>query len=540
MNTKILELPLPHAPAQSGPTPPAGLTSAVAAMLLAFSGVAMAQPVAPSAKVGDSTVQHQSSPSLADHANRAIDSLYGGVAAGARTVGRIAPQVIAAPEYGSSNRLGELDRSIQTTKALNLQRLWEIAQINDRAFRVARAGNLGSGERLVQARSQMLPQVQFSASRASNSVTREGQNGLLQPQLIFDRYPSANENLQLRQPIFRPQQWFQVAQANHLVEDAQALLLRERQNLAIRAAASYFECLLAQDTLGLNLAQREFLLAQFDAAQKSLAAGVGTRTDVDDAKAKLDLNTAQELEARQYVDLTRRQLELLVGQPVGPVARLMPQRLPAVLQGLENLDSWVRTAEGHSPEVQSVQAQLNAARMEVSKIRAAHLPTVDLVASSQRSRSENTISPQAQYTNNSLAIQLVVPIYNGGLVNSQTRQASAEVERLTEQLESVKADLGVRIHKEYRGVTEGLARVRALEEAVKSSSLALDSAQKSFAAGVRTRLDVLNAQSQRMLVMRDLFQARYATMVATVRLEATAGRLDGGVMERVSAALQDD
>lgn len=525
---------------EQGLTQPMKLTLLATALCwTACAGATSAEPAANKPPL-QATAANRPAQSLGEQANRMIDALYDGVAAGASAVGRAAPSIVSLPVYGSADRLGALDRSLQTDKPLTLLRLWEIAQVNDRAFRVARANNLGSGERLVQARSQMLPLVQFSATRAANSVAREGQNSLQQPQMIFDRYPSANESLQLRQPIFRPQQWFQLAQAAYLVEDAQALLMRERQNLAVRTAGSYFEALLAQDTLALILAQKEFLETQLDAAKKSLAAGVGTRTDVDDAKAKLDLNLAQELEARQYVDLTQRQLEMLIGQPVGSVARLVPQRLPAVLQGLEPLADWVRTAEGSSPELRAVQSQLEAARMEVSKVRAAHLPTVDLVASSQRSRSENTISPQAQYTNNSVAIQLNVPIYSGGLVNSQTRQANAEVERLTEQLEAVRADLGLRIHREYRGVTEGWAKVRALEQALESASLALDSAQKSFKAGVRTRLDVLNAQTQRLAVIRDLFQARYNTMVSTVRLEVTAGRVDGGVMNRVSSALQVD
>jgi outer membrane protein/protease secretion system outer membrane protein len=219
------------------------------------------------------------------------------------------------------------------------------------------------------------------------------------------------------------------------------------------------------------------------------------------------------------------------------VARVAPERLIQALQGLAPLEQWVRTAEELSPELRSVQAQLNAARMEVAKARSAHLPTLDLVVSSQRSRSENAISPQSQYTANSATFQLTVPLYAGGAANSLTRQASAEVERLTELHEAVKLDLGTRIHKEYRGVTEGMARVKALEQALESASVALDSAQKSLAAGVRTRVDVLNAQAQRMQIMRDLFQARYNTLVSSVRLEVLAGRVDGGVFERVSAVL---
>lgn len=469
-------------------------------------------------------------PTLGDHLWQAID-------AAVPMAGRVARDAVGPPAWGDRQRLDAPTQWDTQRPSITLLKVWETALVNDRAYRSARAANLAAAERLPQARSQLLPQMQASAARGDNALTREGVNALQQRQTLFDRYPSSNETLSLRQAIFRPQQWFQVAQASYQVQDAAAVLMRERQNLAIRVTGFYFEALLAQDALALNGVQRAFLTVQLDAAAKSLAAGAGVRTDVDDARAKLDLNKAQELEALQYVDLSRRQLEQLVGQPVGAVARVAPERMIQALQGLDPLEHWVRTAEERSPELRSVQAQLNAARMEVAKARSAHLPTLDLVVSSQRSRSENAISPQSQYTANSATFQLTVPLYAGGAANSLTRQASAEVERLTELHEAVKLDLGTRIHKEYRGVTEGMARVRALEQALESASVALDSAQKSLTAGVRTRVDVLNAQAQRMQIMRDLFQARYNTLVSTVRLEVLAGRVDGGVFERVSAVL---
>jgi outer membrane protein/protease secretion system outer membrane protein len=96
--------------------------------------------------------------------------------------------------------------------------------------------------------------------------------------------------------------------------------------------------------------------------------------------------------------------------------------------------------------------------------------------------------------------------------------------------------LGIRVHKEHRGITEGIARVQALEVAVRSADVAVDSARKSVAAGTRTVLDVLNAEQQRVQVLRDLAQARYMTLMATVRLMALAGRIDEGVMQSVGTA----
>lgn len=122
-------------------------------------------------------------------------------------------------------------------------------------------------------------------------------------------------------------------------------------------------------------------------------------------------------------------------------------------------------------------------------------------------------------------------------MNSQTRQASADVQRIDEQIQALKADLSVRVHKEFRGVVEGRARVRALEVAVRSAEVALDSARKSVKAGVRTTVDVLNAEQQRMQAKRDLSQARYSMLVSLVRLQALTGNTDEPFISRLNSAL---
>lgn len=421
---------------------------------------------------------------------------------------------------------------------LSILDVWRAAMVNDRSVRAARAGAQAAQERAPQARAQALPQVQFSASQFANNVARDGTNTLNQPLQIFDRYESSNQTLSLRQPLIRAALPHQLAQARLVGEEAQAVLRRETQNLAAKVAGTYLEALLAQDQLTLVLAQQRFLRTVVAAETRALAAGSGTRTAVDEATARLDLNRAQELEARQAVDLTRRQLEVLVNQPVGRLARLDAQdrSLEGLVQG--GLDDWVALALRSSPEVQALQAQLGQLREEVGKARAGHFPTVDLVAQAQRSRSENVINPQARLTNQLVGVQVNVPLYNAGFVNSQTRQASAEAERTREQLEALRLDLGVRIHREYRGVTEGALRVRSLEVAARSADVALDSATKSMAAGVRSMVDVLNAEQQRAQVMRDLAQARYLSVASAVRLQALAGVVDEEIMTRISAVFK--
>jgi outer membrane protein/protease secretion system outer membrane protein len=232
---------------------------------------------------------------------------------------------------------------------------------------------------------------------------------------------------------------------------------------------------------------------------------------------------AQELEARQNQDLTRRQLELLVNQPVNQVAKLNVQALKLGAPEPANLDAWTQKAEQASPEIKAMQARLEAARQEVRKSMAGHLPTLDAVAQWSNSGSENITRINSRYENKTLGLQLNIPIFSGGYVNSTIRQAVAEQTRAEESLEALRRDLGVRVHKEYRGVSEGVLRVRALEQAARSAEQMMKSTQMSFKAGSRTQLDVLNAQQQYTLALRDLAQSRFVYLMSKVRLASVVG-----------------
>jgi outer membrane protein/protease secretion system outer membrane protein len=273
----------------------------------------------------------------------------------------------------------------------------------------------------------------------------------------------------------------------------------------------------------LVLAQKRTYTSLVDAAQKGLAAGSGTRTDIDDAQSRLDMSLAQELEARQNQDLTRRQLQLLVNQPVPAVAKLNVSSLKLEGPQPASLDAWTSKAEQNSPEIKALQARLEAARREVSKSQAGHLPTLDAVAQWSNSGSENITRINSRYENKTLGVQLNIPIFSGGYVNSTIRQAVAEQTRAEESLEALRRDLGVRVHKEFRGVSEGVMRVRALEQAVRSAEQMMKSTQMSLKAGSRTQLDVLNAQQQMTLAQRDLAQARYVFLLSKLRLASLAG-----------------
>lgn len=428
--------------------------------------------------------------------------------------------------------------STLSAQPLDLLKAYEAAQLQDATLAAARAAAAAGRERLPQAKSQFYPNISANFSRNKNDLDTTAPNFLGQQQTTNNRYPSSNQTLSIRQPLYRPQLTAQYRQAQAQVDDAEATLAQEEQNLAVRVSGAYFEALLTYDQLDLVLAQRAAYTTQLDAARKGLAAGSGTRTDIDEAQARLDMNTAQEIEARQNITYTQQQLQTLVNQPVAQLAKLDVARLELANPQPDRLEDWIDRAERSSPQLQSLRAQAEAAKQDIDRAKAGHHPTLDAVAQWSRSQSESVTNTQSRYDNASYGLQLNVPLFAGGYVNSQVRQAIAGHARAEQALEAGRRNLGVRVHKEFRGVTEGVPKIKALEQALRSADQLVLSSKKSFQAGSRTVLDVLNAEQQRVSVMHDLAQARYVYLVSRIRLLALVGGADTEAMVAANRVLQ--
>lgn len=422
--------------------------------------------------------------------------------------------------------------------AMDLRQAYDAAYANDASIRASRAGAQASRERLPQAEAQRLPNVSFNAGRNYNDLTSKTRSFLGQPVTTESQYYSGSQTLSVRQPLYRPYIAALVRQAQAQANDADASLEKDEQSLVVRVGEAYFDALLARDQLSLVGAQKATYTTQLDAAKKSLAAGSGTRTDIDEAQARLDLTLAQELEAQQNVEFTRRRLETLTGQSLDTLASLDVERFTPSAPVPAGVEAWIERAEQASPELESLRAQLEAARQEIDKAEAGHKPTLDAVAQWARSSSDSVTNVNSRYDNKTIGLQLSVPLYSGGYVNSTVRQAVAAHERAREVLEATRRDLGVRVHREFRGMTEGVLRIGALEQAVRSAQQAVLSNRKSFEAGSRTTLDVLNAEQQKTAALRDLAQARYVYLVSRLRLLSLAGEDRQASVAQVNAWLK--
>lgn len=422
-------------------------------------------------------------------------------------------------------------------QAMDLLQAYSAAKQHDASILAARAGAAAGRERVPQALAQLLPSASFSLTQNNNKLANTAPDLFGAAKTNRTDYSSGNQTLTVRQPIVRRYLNAQYRQAQAQAQEAEATLQQDEQNLAVRVSAAYFEAILTHEQLSLVLAQRAAYTTQLDAARKSLLAGSGTRTDIDEAQARLDMTLALEIEARQNVDYTLRQLQVMVNEPIDSLASLDVTKLDLSPPTPLSADDWIARALRSSPELLALQARADTAREDVAKAQSGHYPTLDAVAQWSRSDSENVNSVNSRYTNAAIGLQLNVPLYAGGYVNSQVRQALAAQEHAEQTLEAARRELAIKVHKELRGLTEGIPKVRALEQAVKSAEQLILSSRKSFQAGSRTVLDILNAEQQSMLMRRDLAQARYIYLMSKVRLLALVGEADATAIATINGML---
>ena len=203
---------------------------------------------------------------------------------------------------------------------------------------------------------------------------------------------------------------------------------------------------------------------------------------------------------------------------------------------VESARAQLETAKAlHQQISQQRQAGL-VAQIEVN--RAGHYPTFDLITSRSVSRGIASTTATQGTINNSVGVQLTIPLYSGGFTSSKVREAIALRDKAESDLLNARRTAALSARQAYFGVTGGLAQVRAFQAAEVSSRSALESNKLGYQVGVRINIDVLNAQKQLYSTLRDLARARYDTLVNGLKLKAAAGSLTEEDLLRVNSLLQ--
>ena len=422
--------------------------------------------------------------------------------------------------------------------AADLIDIYKEARGSDAVYAAARAAWSAGQEKLPQGRAGLLPQVNVSASTQYNDRDIRFRNPA--NPASAGQFNSTAVTLSLTQPLFRAQNYTQYEQAKTQVTQADIQLALAAQDLVLRVAQAYFDVLLAQNNVELAAAQKAAIAEQLAQAKRNFEVGTATITDQHDAQARFDLTVSQEIAAQSDLELKKRVVEQLIGKPAPGLATLAGSRLALSLPEPNNMDAWVQDASQSNLQIRLSEAGLTFASQEVTRNRGGHLPTLDAVASYSETGAGAGLQGGTglDITTKVIGLQLALPIYEGGLTSSRVREALANEDKARQDLENARRSAALAARQAFLGVANGVAQVKALQAALVSSQSSLDSTRLGLEVGVRTQVDVLNAQQQLYSTRRDLAQATYNYILSLLKLKAATGRLAEDDLLQVNAWLE--
>lgn len=420
--------------------------------------------------------------------------------------------------------------------ATDLLEMYRAATSQDAVLASARASQQIGQEKTAQGKALLLPSVNLTANSTYNDMSFQFAAGSRAMQ-----YSNTGYGLSLVQPLYRHQNWLAYSEAELQVAMSDAQYKLAENDLILRVAQRYFDVLIAADTVQLMAAQKQAITEQLQQVKRNFEVGTSTVTDTYEAQARFDLVAAQEISAQNNLEVTRHALQQIINVSPGVLTPLgnafkLSSPLPA------DIEKWVEQAQLHNIQVQISEAALQLAEKEVTRMFDAHLPTVDLVANySYNTANGGTFTGTgygaANTTVTNIGVQLNLPLFQGGATQSKYREAEAGRDKAKKELDNARRSVAVQARQAYLGVVSGLAQVQALQQALKSSESLLDSSKLGQSVGVRTNLDVLNAQQQVYSTRRDLFQAEYNYLISQLKLKAAVGQLSEEDVVQVNRAL---
>ncbi|MBT2324677.1 TolC family outer membrane protein [Variovorax paradoxus] len=422
--------------------------------------------------------------------------------------------------------------------ALDLIGSYEKAMAADPAIRAADQAVLAGREKAVQGSALFKPQVSLSAS-----LTRVSEKSTISTAAGSSQSGSSGNvrqvAVQLVQPLYNAKATADSKQLHQQTELAEVGYRDAQQELVQRVAETYFNLLLARESLRVAQAEKAAVAMQRDRAQARFDVGRGKITDLQEAQARYDSVLAREVSAQSTLALREAQYRELTGAPAAGLAALRPGFAPVPPQP-DSLQAWQSKGLDRNTRVLVKQSELAIAEAEIGKYALAGRPTLDLVASLSRQGQNGSLSPAVSPDSArgaTIGVQLNIPLYTGGAISSRQRESIARKNQAEQELSSAQRDARLQVQDAYLAVKTGVARIAALEQSVLSARTALEATTLGRDVGSRTEVDVLDAQQRLFAAELDLAQATNDYLLGRIRLASAAGELDVGDLRDLNTYL---
>ena len=393
-----------------------------------------------------------------------------------------------------------------------------------------------SREILRQAYSGLLPMVSLEAAHietrddiksSDNTVWASGATS----------YPTETYTIALVQPVFHYDSWINVSRAKAELKQYDARLINAEQTLIARVAKVYFDALAAKDNYDFAQSEQSAVGRNYELARERHAMGLTPIQDMLDSKARFAYVSANTIESKNALEDALQSLYEISGIKTDGLAGL---KKDLVLTGPDPgiVEDWIEIAKANNALLKERQSAVEAARQEMRRIRAQHYPVFDVeIANNWRDTQGSLFGGGSEVNTQEYTAKMKVPIYQGGAVSSQTRQALQLLNSATEQLRQETLAVERETRAAFLGVKTALSKVEALGQAVEALKLTLESKQEGYKSGLNTMINVLDAERDLYLGKRDYAQTRYDYILNIIRLKQSVGTISQTDVSMVSSWL---
>ena len=414
--------------------------------------------------------------------------------------------------------------------AENLLDIYNEALENDPTFKAAEYSYLADKEIVVQGRAALLPSITLSGSTNWNEY--------YQDDVLQQEYNSFSKSARVSQPLFRLDTWFNFKRSKSLTNAAEAEFAYEQQNLILRTAELYFGVLRAIDNLNAAISEEKAIKKQLDQAQQRYEVGLSAITGVQEAQLAYDLSKAARINNEGNLFSAREALNALIGREIFSLNEL-GENLQISSPFPNSKEDWVNLALKNNYQLKASYLRKDAAKSNARSAASNHLPKIDIVGSGSDSETNQfnyegfSINGQgipvpAVTGRRNYAIQLSVPIFQGGAVSSRRKQAYSQYNQADENTLFTERRIIQEVRSQFSNVNTLVANVNAQKQAVISATSALEATQVGYKVGTRNVVDLLQAEKNLYSAEKNLANAKYDYILANLRLALAAGTIDPG------------
>jgi outer membrane protein len=422
----------------------------------------------------------------------------------------------------------------------DLVSVFSMALDSDPQYQAAVAGHEAALEVVPQSLALLLPDINLRADVSRNRFHNRNDP----PPTADDPdpkqttyYTNRTYSASLRQSVYHRDRFIALEQADSRVAQADAQLESAYQDLIIRVARRYFVVLGAMDNLEFVQADKAAIARTLDQAKQRFEVGLAAITDVHEAQARYDTAVSEEISAERLLDDAKEALRELTGERPGTL-EVLREEIPLAEPLPTAKELWVETATEQNPLLLAARAASEAARQDIEIKRSGHFPTVDLTLEhAHRNNNFGGLVPLKR-NDSAIGLEVVLPVYQGGLVSSQTRESRSLYNQTQQDQVRIFREVERQARDSYRGVLSEISRVKALKQAVISSEKALEASEAGFEVGTRTIVDVLDSQRDLLSVRRDHARSRYDYLLNTLSLKQAAGILEEPDLVQINDLLQ--